>query len=212
MEIDPSDIREATPLESARFNPNYERFIFPWGPCPQHLVDKVLWRIESKYYSVVVDPDAEIYGTSPVELQITWWEVKNWTKCGARLVEGRFVNLQANKRWAYKTIEEAFEGFLAKRSRQELLLSSRLQNCRVEAAIAVHLWRLWNQDAMNGGVLVDGGNRYVRESEGKFRVVVEERPKSYKRYRFDGAIMKDPFGPTTPTEADKGAAEGPKVP
>ena len=97
-----------------------------WGLFGPRADEDVLYRVEAIRYSYVIDPDMELYGTTKPELQVYWYPVTKRTPCGA-WIEGRFVNLQANKRFACNTIEEAVESFVARRQRQIRILKKKLQ-------------------------------------------------------------------------------------
>lgn len=96
----------------------------------------VLWRCEARRYSVVIDPEAEVYGTSAPRLEMTWWSIKRRTPKGARLNVGTFVNLTAVKRWACNTQAEALESFKARKRKQISILSYRLREAEGDLALA----------------------------------------------------------------------------
>jgi hypothetical protein len=86
---------------------------------------------------MVIDSEREIYGVSDPVLEMCWWTVKRRTPCGARLVGGKFVNLNANKKWACNTQNEALESFIAKKARQIRILSNNLARAESDMAIAI---------------------------------------------------------------------------
>lgn len=113
-----------------RLWPRAVKMHYPFGPAPEGV--DVLWRCEAKRYSVVIDAEAEIYGTTDPRLEMTWWRVTKRTPKGARLVEGRFVLLTARKRWACNTRQEALESFVARKRRQIDILDDKLARARKE--------------------------------------------------------------------------------
>ncbi|UPT95468.1 hypothetical protein J4G48_0040655 [Bradyrhizobium barranii subsp. apii] len=106
---------------------------YPRGAAPAST--PVLWRCEAKRYSVCVDPDRDVYGTTPPKLEMWWWEIDRVTPKGA-WVCGRFVLLSATKRWACPTEEEALESFMARKRKQIRILSHRLKEAEVDLALA----------------------------------------------------------------------------
>ena len=109
----------------------------PAGEPPEGV--EVLWRAEARRYSYVIDADAELYGTSAPRLELWWHRVKRWTPRGARLNNGKYVNLDKNisrREWASRTKEEAVESFIARRRRQISLLQGQLNYAEQELALA----------------------------------------------------------------------------
>jgi hypothetical protein len=99
----------------------------------------VLWRCECKRYSTVIDAELEIYGTSDPRIQMYWIPVKHRTSCGARLKDGRFVNLKATKQWACNSQKEALESLLARQKRYIGILEARLRYTRQEHELAKYI-------------------------------------------------------------------------
>lgn len=106
---------------------------YPYGR-PAEGAD-VLWRCEARCYSICIDPDADLYGTSGPEIELQWWPVRKRTPCGAWL-DGRFVRLTAFKRWACNTENEALASLIARRKRQTSILKTQLARAENELALA----------------------------------------------------------------------------
>jgi len=129
------------------FDKKYAKLHEPYGH-PKEGVD-VLWRVEAKSYSYVIDADREEYGTTAPRLELHWFPVTKRTPCGAWIgysslfADGRFVRLTANKRFACSTIKEALESFRQRRRRQVRILTNQLKTAEyelgmVEAVIEGH--------------------------------------------------------------------------
>lgn len=113
------------------------RLSYPIGEPPEGV--DVLWRVDAKSYSYVVDPEQEIYGVTAPRLEMTWWKVARWTRCGARLEWGKFVILDdkiSRRRWACRTQAEALASYIARRERQISLLKGQLRYAEQELALA----------------------------------------------------------------------------
>ena len=113
-------------------------------------VNKV-YRYDARQYAPPFDSDGDSLGgegTTAVELRS--FPVIRTTPCGVwiqhptkytwddndNMKKGeRFINLQARKKFACATIEEAQASFLARKERQALILTSQLKN--VEKAIRI---------------------------------------------------------------------------
>lgn len=100
---------------------------FPWGQPPADV--DVLWRVEAKRYSCIIDADADLYGVTDPVLEAHWYKVKRRTPKGAWL-DWRFILLTATKRYACSTVEEAVASFKARRVRQIAILEGRLSVAR----------------------------------------------------------------------------------
>lgn len=125
-----------TSFSPAALLPNQGRIKYPFGPAPEG--ETVLWRLEAKSYSYVVDADAEIYGSTSPVLEMHWFRVKRWTPCGARLDWGKYVNLNkaiSRREWASRTEAEALVSFKARKSRQVSILQSQAERARQELAL-----------------------------------------------------------------------------
>lgn len=91
----------------------------------------VLWRVEARSYSYVIDADREEYGTTAPRLELSWHRVQRRTPKGAWIYD-KFVLLTAGKRWACNTIDEAVESFAARRRRQVKILEAKLKRAKFE--------------------------------------------------------------------------------
>lgn len=96
----------------------------------------VLWRCEAKRYSIVIDAEADYYGTSDPELEMQWWQVRHRTPNGARLMIDKFVLLTATKRWACNTEAEALVSFVARKNCQIAILTGHLRKAEADLALA----------------------------------------------------------------------------
>jgi len=105
---------------------------YPYGPAPKDV--DVLWRCEAKRYSVVIDPDTDLYGVTDPRLEIRWHKVIRRTPKGAWLGD-RFVLLTARKRWATNTEDEAIESFIARKHRQIEILKGKLKRAEADLAL-----------------------------------------------------------------------------
>lgn len=110
------------------------RLHYPFGQPPPGV--EVFWRCEVTRYSVVIDAEAEIFGTSDPRLAMQWWSVKRRTPKGVRLNVGTFVNLSAIKKWANPTQEGALADFKARKDKQIGILSARLREAEKDRALA----------------------------------------------------------------------------
>lgn len=110
---------------------------FPFGrPLPE---DDVLWRVYAQRYSVVIDPDADVYGVSPPWLEAVFYPVVRRTACGAwiKADEVRFVRLNTTgKRFAYNTLNDALDGLIARRKRQLQILAGQTARAQEELHLA----------------------------------------------------------------------------
>lgn len=105
---------------------------YPVGQPPIGL--DVLWRCQAQRYSIVIDPDADIFGVSNPELQMWWYPVKRRTPKGA-WISDRFIRLTAFKRYACNTETEAIESFIARKKRQIKILTAQLKNAEQDLAL-----------------------------------------------------------------------------
>ena len=116
--------------------PHKREIRYPFGRPPEGL--DVLWRLEARSYSYVIDPDAERYGSTDPVLEMCWHRVKRWTRCGARLDWGKYVNLNkdvSRREWASRTEAEALASFVARRKRQIAILEGQAAYARRELAL-----------------------------------------------------------------------------
>lgn len=112
------------------------RYCLPWGEPPEGV--EVLWKASAQRFSYVIDSEMEYYGTTAPQLELKWHPVKHWTKCGARLRDGKYVNLDkkiSNREWASRTKREAIISLKAKRTRQIQILNRQLSDARQELAL-----------------------------------------------------------------------------
>lgn len=104
----------------------YQRISYPIGK-PKEGLD-VLWRCQVRHYSVIIDAEAERYG-SKLELELIWFEVLGRTAKGCYINEGlgrRFMRLDAVKRHAWETEELAIESLIARKKKQKAILNGQL--------------------------------------------------------------------------------------
>lgn len=107
---------------------------FPYGRPPDGVT--AWWRVEARSYSVVIDAERELYGSTGPLLEARWFEVIKTTPKGV-WIAGRFCLRDARKRFACPTLHEAIESFVARKDRQIKILSNQLasaQKARDEAA------------------------------------------------------------------------------
>jgi hypothetical protein len=100
----------------------------------------VLWRCEAKRYSVVIDAEREIYGSSAPQLEMRWFPVVRRTPHGAwidgnGIGELRFIKLTANKRFAVNTQKEAIESYKARKEVQKKILQGQLDSLEEELTL-----------------------------------------------------------------------------
>jgi SRSO17 transposase len=105
---------------------------YSFGQPPKGM--DVLWRCEAKRYSICLDPEAERYGSSAPQLEVTWWKVDKRTSKGA-WVCGKFVLLTARKQWASNTEQEAIASFIARKNRQISILTAQLVAAKADLAL-----------------------------------------------------------------------------
>lgn len=96
-------------------------------------------RAEARRYSVVVDAEAERFGTSGPRLELYYFRVLRLTPCGVWIdVWGteRFVLLGATKKWACKTTDEALASLVARKRRQVSILTRQLREAEEDRDLA----------------------------------------------------------------------------
>lgn len=99
----------------------------------------VLWRCTAQRYSVCIDPDFELYGTSKPEIQLRFYEVLKRTPCGAWINDmgpKKFVKLTAAKKYACNTVEEAIHSFIQRKHRHIAILDHQLKEAREDRELA----------------------------------------------------------------------------
>ena len=103
------------------------------------------YRYESRRYSSVIDAEREIYGVTRPKLELQEYEVEKETPCGYWIrrkvgsfsgIDRRWVSKTSRKRYAYPSKQEALEGFLARKKRYALILSSKLKEAKEDIALA----------------------------------------------------------------------------
>jgi hypothetical protein len=114
--------------------PSQKKIQYPYGMPPDGA--DAVWRCEGKSYSYVVDADREIYGSTPVVLEMRWSWVKRRTKHGVYL-HGESITFPKAKRSKWRnTPEEALASFIARRERQIAILRKQLKNAELELRMA----------------------------------------------------------------------------
>jgi hypothetical protein len=105
---------------------------YPWGKPPEGKA--VVWRVEAKRYSYVINADCEEYGiTSPV-LEAVWAEPDRYTPKGF-WVFGQFTLAKAKRRKWSNTVDEALEHFRQRRIKQIKILKGQLAYAEFELAL-----------------------------------------------------------------------------
>jgi hypothetical protein len=93
--------------------------------------------LEATRYSVVLDADSDLYGTSGPFLEMRWYRVTKRTAKGAWL-DQRFVLLDTDrKKWACSTEADATESFRSRRQLQIKILTMRLRRAEEELNLLV---------------------------------------------------------------------------
>lgn len=115
----------------------FGKLILPYGlPTAGLTPADVVWRVESRRYSVILDAEREIYGTSDPQLEATWYIIAKRTACGVRIEGGKFINMKAHKRWACPTLKEALESCMQRALRARSIHLKRAYTAQVSAAMA----------------------------------------------------------------------------
>jgi hypothetical protein len=102
-------------------------------------MSEVLHRFEDIVYAPMLDEYEDRGGYSRVDVIYKTYPITKITPCGAWIdIYGRkrFVNLQARKKFACKTKEDAMISFLARKAAQERILSAQLKNVQTAISIA----------------------------------------------------------------------------
>ena len=95
-----------------------------------------LWRVEAVRYAYVVDAEYDEWSTTHPQLELFPLSVKKWTPTGARLWEGRHVDLRDGaKQYASKTVTEALAQFRRRREAQIWILKKQLARAESELAL-----------------------------------------------------------------------------
>lgn len=96
----------------------------------------IIWyRYEERHYAPPVDEFDNVCGPGRTEVVLLEFPVIGVTRKGVRLSTGRFVLLNAHKRYACPTESEARESFLARKRAQIRILKARLT--RAESSISL---------------------------------------------------------------------------
>lgn len=90
----------------------------------------VLWRIKEQYYSVCINADGDTFGKSPLYVEARWYPVTRRTPKGA-WIGGKFVKLNARKKYACETLEDAIESFIARKEKQVKILTAQLETAKL---------------------------------------------------------------------------------
>lgn len=117
---------------------------FPYGQPGEN--QDVLWRCEARRYSVVIDPDVDLYGVSDPRLELHYYDVIRRTPKGAYIhgpssltwnqsSSEYLVILSRNKAYARNTVDEAVRDFVERRKRQIRILEGQLQLAQEELAL-----------------------------------------------------------------------------
>lgn len=104
------------------------------------MTTEYLYRAEIRRYSIVIDPDADLYGISDPELEIRRFVIIKRTRCGAWIGPPsgtRFVNLKAKKRWAHPSKAEALEGLVRRCEVNLSYCRKRLAKAKAFLALAI---------------------------------------------------------------------------
>ena len=108
-----------------------------------------LYRIDAVSYSQCVDPEREVFVSSPPQLELSAYEVRRWTPHGATLVgmsdhgfRDRWVDLRPERgwQWASRTPGEAVIHFRNRRRAQLQKLERQFNRAREELHLAGETW------------------------------------------------------------------------
>jgi len=102
---------------------------YPIGK-PKDGID-VLWRLDAKRYSIVIDADSDHYGVTDPQLEMWWYKVRKRTRCGA-WIDDKFVKLTATKKWACATEADAIESFRRRKEVQISIYKNRLAAAKAD--------------------------------------------------------------------------------
>jgi hypothetical protein len=104
--------------------------------------DNVLHRFEDVVYAAMLDEYEDRSGYVRVGINHKTYTILKVTKCGAWIdVYGKrkFVNLEARKKFACKTRDDALISFLARKSAQERILKAKLKNNQAAIVLAMKM-------------------------------------------------------------------------
>ncbi|WP_316207489.1 hypothetical protein [Bradyrhizobium sp. SZCCHNR3118] len=105
---------------------------YPRGKPPEGV--DVLWRLEAKSYSYVIDADREEYGVTAPRLEMWWWEVERRTPKGAWCC-GEFQLLTAFKKKFSESEAGALRDFKARKKKQLQILGRQIAKAERELAL-----------------------------------------------------------------------------
>ncbi len=94
------------------------------------------YRYQERVFANFPDDFESSRWPSTVRLQLQEFEVAKVTPKGVRLENGRFVLLEARKRFACPTKEEALKSYVARKRRQQGILNSQLYQVARGIALA----------------------------------------------------------------------------
>lgn len=116
------------------------RIYYPFRQPPEGA--DVLWRVEDRRYAACIDPDGDVWGSTPLQAEARWYHIRKRTPKGAWIGD-RFILLTARKKFACETLEEAMKSFLARKTRQASIYRHRLK----DAEQAMHIAKTWLEHA-----------------------------------------------------------------
>ena len=101
------------------------------SPTPRPPVPAVLYRVEDNKHDEVDETSFFRRSDRNFWFPVRTYPVIRATRCGVWIddmsTRGKFVNLQAGKRYAAPTIEEALQSYKARKRRQVSILSAQLK-------------------------------------------------------------------------------------
>jgi len=100
----------------------------------------VLWRVESRLYSTIVDAEREEFDSRP-EVEALWFVIVKETACGHWIDyygEQKFVLARARKCFARPSVKNALEDFIARKKRQRSIYLARANVAETCINIAQH--------------------------------------------------------------------------
>lgn len=106
---------------------------FPFRQPP--IDEDVLWRVDDKYYSICIDPDADRYGSSGPHIEAHWHIITKRTPKGAWIGD-KFVRLTAVKKYACETLDEALTSFIARKARQHQIHQTTANKAKLALEMA----------------------------------------------------------------------------
>ena len=107
--------------------------VFPYGKPPAGV--DVVWRCVAQRYSVVIDPDRELYGVSDPRIEMHWANVWRRTKRGV-YVDGCITFPESKRSKWRNTPEAALASLVERRRRQVSILTTQLRRAEQELSLA----------------------------------------------------------------------------